>query len=67
MAIPKEELSQLKLAAGTTLGIMLRAGNNHGPHVDFGVNKAVTKRNGLTLHPYWERSSNCGVRWKLIE
>ncbi len=67
MAIPKEELSQLKLAAGTTLGIMLRAGNNSGPHVDFGVDKAVTKRNGLTLHPYWERASNCGVRWKLVE
>jgi hypothetical protein len=67
MAIPKEELSQLKLAAGTTLGIMLRAGNNSGPHVDFGADKAVTKNNGLTLHPYWERASNCGVRWKLVE
>jgi hypothetical protein len=67
MAIPKEELSQLKLAAGTTLGIMLRAGNNNGPHVDFGADKAVTKKNGLTLHPYWERASNCGVRWKLVE
>ena len=56
LAIPKEELAQLKLAAGTTLGVMLRAGNNSGPHVDFGADKAVTKKNGLTLHPYWERS-----------
>ena len=67
LAIPKEELAQLKLAAGTTLGVMLRAGNSSGPHVDFGTDKAVTKKNGLTLHPYWERSSNCGVRWKLVE
>jgi hypothetical protein len=26
----------------------------------------VTKSNGLTLHPYWEAHSNCGVRWTLI-
>jgi hypothetical protein len=67
LAIPKEELAQLKLAAGTTLGVMLRAGNSSGPHVDFGTDKAVTKKNGLTLHPYWERASNCAVRWKLVE
>ena len=67
LALPKEELGQLKLAAGTELGIMLRAGNDNGPHVDFGLDKAVTKSNGLTLHPYWERSSNCGVRWRMVE
>jgi hypothetical protein len=67
VAIPKAELAQLKLAAGTTLGAMLRAGNNQGPHVDFGADKAVTKKNGLTVHPYWERATNCGVRWKLVE
>lgn len=66
-AIPKEELADLKLAAGTTVGIMLRAGNNNGPHVDFGADKAVTKKNGLTLHPYWERVPNCGVRWTLVD
>jgi len=67
MSIPKSELAQLRLTPGTTLGVMLRAGNNQGPHCDFGDDKAVTKKNGLTLHPYWERSSNCGVRWKLVE
>ena len=60
-------IPEARVAAGTTLGLMLRAGNNSGPHVDFGVDKAVTKKNGLTLHPYWERASNCGVRWKLVE
>ena len=67
LAIPRAELADLKLQAGTTFGLMLRAGNNKGPHVDFGADKAVTKINGLTLHPYWERGSNCGVRWKLVE
>jgi len=66
-AIPKKELADLKLAAGTTLGVALRAGNSKGAHVDFGADKAVTKRNGLTLHPYWEGSTDCGVRWKLVE
>ena len=67
MAIPKAELANLNLAAGTTLGIMLRGGNNDGPHVDFGHDKAATKINGLTLHPYWERCANSNVRWKLVE
>jgi hypothetical protein len=67
MAIPRSELADLKLQPGTTFGLMLRAGNNKGPHVDYAVDKAVTKRNGLTLHPYWERSTNCGVRWTLTE
>ncbi|NQT85459.1 hypothetical protein HQ560_01765 [bacterium] len=67
MAIARAELADLKLQAGATFGLMLRAGNNKGPHVDYAVDKAVTKRNGLTLHPYWERSTNCGVRWTLTE
>ena len=67
VAIPRAELANLKLEPGTTFGLMLRAGNNRGPHVDFGANKAVTKINGLTLRPYWERCTNCGVRWTLVE
>jgi len=67
LALPREELATLKLAPGTAFGLMLRAGNNKGPHVDFGADKAVTKQNGLTLHPYWERSNNCGTRWTLVE
>jgi hypothetical protein len=67
MALPWEELAQLKLQPGTPFGLMVRAGNNQGPHVDYGTEKAATKINGLTLHPYWERSSNCGVRWTLVE
>jgi len=67
IAIPKEELGDLKLSPGTTLGLMLRGGNSQGAHVDYGVDKSVAKVNGLSLHPYWERSSNCGVRWTLGE
>jgi len=66
-AIPRAELADLELQAGTTVGIMLRAGNNKGPHADFGRDKAITKVNGLTLHPYWERCTNCAVRWTLVD
>ena len=67
LAIPREELATLKLQPGTTFGLMLRAGNQKGPHCDYGIAKAITKSNGLTLHPYWERSSNCAARWTLVE
>jgi hypothetical protein len=30
------------------------------------VNKAVTKNNALTLHPYCENSPDTGTRWTLI-
>ena len=39
LAIPKAELAELKLAPGTTVGIMLRAGNSQGVHVDFGLTR----------------------------
>ncbi len=67
MAIPKAELANLKLDASTTFGLSLRAGNSEGPHVDYGIDKAVVKMNGLTLKPYWERKPNCGVRWTLVK
>jgi len=67
MAIPKSELTKLDLKAGTTLGFAWKIGNSDGPSVEYGHDKAVTKINGLTLHPYWERSPSCGVRWTLVE
>ncbi len=68
MAIPREELKDLKLTVGTTFGLALRAGNGgKGPNVDYGADKAVTKSNGLTLHPYWEHKPSCGVKWTLVE
>jgi len=67
LAIPREEIPTIKLEAGTTLGIMLRAGDNRGLNSDIGVDKASTKLNGLTLHPYWERSMNCGMTWTLTK
>jgi len=39
---------------GTTFGLTFRVGNNIGPAIDYGSDKAVTKANGLSLHPYWE-------------
>lgn len=65
-AIPKTELATMKLAAGTTFGMAWKIGNSGGPSVESGTDKAVCKSNGLTLHPYWERSPNAGVRWTLL-
>lgn len=67
MAVPRSELKDLKLEAGTTFGLAVRAGNNKGPNVDYGADKAVTKSNGLTLHPYWERKPSASVKWTLVE
>jgi len=67
LAIPKAELADLHLAAGTTFGFVFRVGNNDGPNIDYATDKAVTKVNGLSLHPYWEtKPMSCGVRWALI-
>jgi hypothetical protein len=66
LAIPHSELATLKFASGTTLGLMVRRGNNDGPNVDYGTDKAVTKTSGLTLHPYWERKPSAGARWTLV-
>lgn len=67
LAIPRQELGELALKAGTTCGFTFRIGNNKGPSIDYGLDKAVTKTNGLTLHPYWEPKPSCGVRWALVE
>ena len=66
-AIPKSELAQLKLAAGTEFGFVFKIGNSGGAQPEYGHDKAVCKQNGLSLHPYWERSPSCGVRWTLVE
>ena len=66
-AIPQSELAKLKLAAGTTFGFAFKLGNSEGANAESGHDKAVTKINGLTLHPYWERSPSCGVKWTMIE
>jgi hypothetical protein len=66
-AIPKSEVSDLKLQVGTEFGFAFKIGNSGGAQPEYGHDKAVCKQNGLTLHPYWERSPSCGVRWTLVE
>lgn len=66
-AIPKAELANLNLKAGTNFGFVFKIGNSKGPGIEYGTDKAVCKSNGLSLHPYWERSPSCGVRWTLVE
>ena len=65
-AIPRTELGELKLQAGTEFGFTFMAGNSKGSNAYYGAQKAVTKNNALTLHPYWENSPNASTRWTLI-
>jgi hypothetical protein len=67
LAIPREEIPELKLRPGATFGFTFTVGNDKGPAIFYGEDKAVTKTNGLTLHPYWEPKPSCGVRWALVE
>lgn len=66
-SIPKTELADLKLTAGTTFGFTFKIGNSEGANAEYGHDKAVTKINGLTLHPYWERSPSAATRWTLTD
>jgi hypothetical protein len=65
-AIPRSALSDLKLQAGSNFGFIFKIGNGDGVNVESGTDKAVTKTNSLSLHPYWNPHSNCGVRWTLV-
>jgi hypothetical protein len=67
LAIPREEIPDLKLEAGSQFGFTFQIGNNSGPNIYYGEGKAATKANGLTLHPYWSVSPNCSIRWTLRE
>jgi len=67
IAIPQKAIGALKLQAGTTFGFSFFVGNNKGSKIFYGEDKAVTKSNGLTLHPYWWHSPSCDVKWALVE
>lgn len=66
-AIPRTELPDLKLKAGTEFGFTFLAGNSKGANAYYGALKAPTKNNALTLHPYWENSPSASTRWALIQ
>jgi hypothetical protein len=66
-ALPRSEISDFRLQSGTQFGFVFKIGNSGGPQPEYAHDKAVCKQNGLTLHPYWERSPSCGVRWTLVE
>lgn len=67
MAIPKSELKDLHLQSGSSFAFTFRLGFAKGGNIDFGADKAATKINGLTLHPYWEPKPSCRVRWTLTD
>jgi hypothetical protein len=66
-AIPRAELADLKLKAGTEFGFTFAAGNSKGASALYGADKAATKNNALTLHPYWENSPDASTRWILVQ
>lgn len=65
LAIPQAALGNLELAAGTTFKFAFFVGNDRQPKILYGEDKAVTKSNGLTMHPYWLVSPSCEVVWRL--
>jgi len=67
IAIPRERIADLKLEAGTRFKFTFFVGNDKGAKIFHGDDKAVTKSNGLTLHPYWWYSPSCEVEWALVE
>ena len=49
------------LQKGTSFGFLFRIGNDSGPSLNSGQDKAVCKLNGMSLHLYWLTSPTCGV------
>ena len=66
-AIPKADIPDLKLTGGTEFGFTFLVGDSGGSNADYGANKAITKNNGLTMHPYFQYRANCATRWTLIQ
>ncbi len=67
-AIPKSYFGKdLALEAGETFQFTWKVGNDRGPKVTYGFNKAVAKMNGLTMHRYWHSRPSASVRWRLVE
>jgi hypothetical protein len=66
-AIPKSAIADLKLNTGTDFGFTFQIGNGEGANAEYGKDKAVTKNNGLSLHPYWEPHASCSIRWALVD
>ena len=66
-AIPRSEITDFPSAVGEDFGFTFLIGNPGGGNAAYGANKAGTKQNGLTLHPYWESSPSIATRWTLTE
>ena len=62
-AIPWSKLEGWQPKVGEDFGFMFRFTSRQGSPVVFGTNKSATKSNGLSLHPYYETTPNCGARW----
>lgn len=67
VAIPLSKLEGWKPEAGKDFGFMFRFTAQEGPSITFGSDKSASKSNGLTLHPYYQTTPDCGVRWTFVE
>ena len=65
-AIPWSQLEGWQPKVGRDFGLMFRFTARQGSPVVFGADKSATKSNGLTLHPYFETTPNCGLRWMFV-
>ena len=66
-AIPWSKLEGWQPKVGADFGFMFRFTTRQGSPIVFGTDKSATKSNGLTLHPYFETTPNCGVRWTFVQ
>jgi hypothetical protein len=66
LTLPWSLLGIKNPSPGTNFGFTFRLGSSSGPPVEFGLDKAATKSNGLALHPYWDYHASCTVRWTLL-
>jgi hypothetical protein len=67
IALPRTRMPELSLQPGRTFKFAFHVGNNQGASIAYGNKKAVTKLNGLALHPYWVPKPSCDVEWALVE
>ena len=67
VAIPWSKLGNWKPEVGKDFGFMFRFTAEEGPSVIFGGDKSASKSNGLTLHPYYQTTPDCGVRWTFVK
>jgi hypothetical protein len=66
IALPWKTLGVDRPVAGMDFGFTFRFNAAQGNKLAFGEDMATTKSNSLSMHPYWEATPSCTVRWTLL-